>query len=177
MTDGRKRQFLHPDAEAAFVASWPLVDERDDGIRPAGPPDECFYCRQKVGQRHGFECVIVTHRIETRVTATLPDGEKLVGTWHTDEPHFWDEDQCNFHKNESSWCASNFLDEQVPPNVKLRGPHRASRGRVEWFAGTVDPWKKLKALAVKGRCLCGVLSFEFVRVVDDTPRRKLKEPT
>ena len=29
------------------LASCPLVDPKDDGIRPAGKPDECFYCNRK----------------------------------------------------------------------------------------------------------------------------------
>jgi hypothetical protein len=45
---------------------WPLVAINDDGIRPAGEPDECFYCHQKVGQPHGRDCVIVTKRVLVR---------------------------------------------------------------------------------------------------------------
>ena len=26
--------------------NWPTVHEKDDGIRPAGRPDQCFYCKQ-----------------------------------------------------------------------------------------------------------------------------------
>jgi hypothetical protein len=32
----------------------------------------------------------------------------------------------------------------------------------------------LRSLDKARRCLCGVLSFEFVRVIDDTPRRELQ---
>jgi len=140
---------------------WPLVDPRDDGIRPAGRPDECFYCHRRVGYTHGRECVIVQKRVEMRVTAKLP-GSAVTGRWVFDEPHEWDEVMSEFHKNESSWCANNFLDECAKP------------GAVEWDDGA-DPWAELEALVddESGRCLCGVLSFEFVRVVDPTPRRSL----
>ena len=59
--------------------NWPLVDPKDDGIRPAGRPDECFYCRQKVGEPHGQKCVIVNKLVEMRVTATFEDGSHSVG--------------------------------------------------------------------------------------------------
>jgi hypothetical protein len=46
--------------------NWPLVAPNDDGIRPAGPRDACFYCRQKVGQPHKPDCV---HRDEDRAAS------------------------------------------------------------------------------------------------------------
>ena len=82
-------------------APWPLVLPNDDGIRPAGPPDECFYCHQKVGQPHGRECVVVTKRIRMRYSYDI----------EIDVPYFWDADQAEFHHNESSSCAGNTLVE------------------------------------------------------------------
>jgi hypothetical protein len=35
----------------------PLVLPNDDGIRPAGNSDECFYCNQKIGTSHKEDCV------------------------------------------------------------------------------------------------------------------------
>lgn len=136
---------------------WPTVDPNDDGIRPAGRPDECFYCRQRVGAEHGRECVIVTKRVEMRVLAKLPSGP-VTGLWQFDEPHYWSPDSSEFHKNESSWCAANFIVERGSESVT-------------W--DTVDAWPELSALEASGNCLCGGLSFEFVRVVDGTPRRKI----
>ena len=135
-------------------ADWPLVVENDYGIRPAGKPDECFYCQQKVGSPHGPECVMVTKRVEMRVKATMPSGIYL-GLWQFNTPHYWSVFAIEFHKNGSSWCASNFTDEP--------------QDRVTWDAG--DPWPELKSLAhAYDGCLCGRLEFEFIRVVDDTPR-------
>jgi hypothetical protein len=144
--------------------TWPLIEPNDDGIRPAGPPDACFYCDQKVGARHGFDCVIVTKRVEMRVRAKLPSGE-FAGSWQFDEPHSWDARMSQFYRNESSWCAGNFMRERAA-------------GTVVWDVG--DPWPEIAALNESsdqpgGRCLCGFLQFEFVRVVDATPRRKLRE--
>jgi len=50
---------------------WPLVAINDDGIRPAGEPDECFYCKQEVGQPHGRVCVMVTKRVLVRYTVDV----------------------------------------------------------------------------------------------------------
>lgn len=144
--------------------TWPLVDPHDDGIRPASKPDECLYCRQRIGQPHERECVIVTKRVEMRVVATLPTGEKLTGTWQFDEVYSWDEGMTEFHKNESSWCASNFL-------------HATDHGDViTWDPGSEGAMEKLEWLDTDKSCLCNVLEFTFVRVIDGTPRRKLRMP-
>ena len=83
--------------------NWPLVDPKDNGIRPAGKPDECFYCQSKVGEPHGRECVIVTKSV-TLEYRILIDVEV---------PHFWNDDDINFHRNEGSWCAGNAVNELV----------------------------------------------------------------
>ena len=80
---------------------WPVVLENDDGIRPAGPPDECFYCHQHVGQPHTKDCVCVTKLVKIRYTFEV---EVRV-------PHCWDAHDINFHRNKSSWCSSNALDD------------------------------------------------------------------
>ncbi len=82
-------------------AEWPLVAPNDDGIRPAGPPDECFYCRGKVGQPHARDCVVVTKTVRVRYSVEL---ELTV-------PHHWKKEDLEFHRNEGSWCANNALDE------------------------------------------------------------------
>lgn len=82
-------------------ANWPLVDPNDDGIRPAGPPDACFYCRQKVGEPHGRECVIVQRRVKLRYVIEV---EVMM-------PHAWDDHDIEFHRNMGRWCANNCLDD------------------------------------------------------------------
>jgi hypothetical protein len=144
------------------VAAWPLVADKDDGIRPAGRPDECFYCKSRVGHPHARACVVVKKRIAMRVRAVLPSGDVLDGVWQFDEPYAWEPRMSEFHKNEGSWCASNFLLER-------------RRGTVAWEAG--DPWDDLEGLERAGDCLCGRLSFAFLRVVDGTPRRALQPPS
>jgi hypothetical protein len=146
-------------AGAPPAVSWPLVDARDDGIRPGGRPDQCLYCRQRVGQYHGWQCVIVKKRVELRVRAAFTGGV-VFGLWQLDLPHGWDAEAIEFYQNDSSWCASNFLREQ-------------ELGTVTWEVGQ-DPWPALVGLHDAGDCLCSRLAFEFVRVVDDTPRRALQ---
>lgn len=82
---------------------WPLVAVNDDGIRPAGKPDACFYCQQKVGHPHARDCVVVSKKVRLRYTI---DVEVSV-------PHFWTKNEIEFHRNQSSWCAGNIITEIV----------------------------------------------------------------
>lgn len=137
--------------------NWPIVKADDPGIRPAGKPDECFYCLHKVGDEHARDCVIITKRVEHEVTLTWSDGSKTTGTWQFDEPYFWDVYGSEFHKNESSWCANNlerYLDStSFDEAVKTRFKDHCSYGN-------------------ETPCACMLLSptFKFVRIVDPTPR-------
>lgn len=69
-------------------------------VRPAGKPDECFYCEAKVGEQHKPNCVIRKKTIVTRLTIDFVDSV----------PENWDKDVIDFHYNDSSWCASNILN-------------------------------------------------------------------
>ena len=68
-------------------------------VRPAGKPDECYYCGAKVGEQHKPNCVIREKTIVTRMTIDFVDSV----------PESWDEDLIDFHYNDSSWCATNVL--------------------------------------------------------------------
>lgn len=74
------------------------VDEYS--VRPAGKPDECYYCGAKVGEQHKSNCVIREKTIVTRMTIDFVDSV----------PENWDKDVIDFHYNDSSWCASNILN-------------------------------------------------------------------
>ena len=69
-------------------------------VRPAGKPDECFYCGAKIGEQHKPNCVIRKKTIVSRLTIDFVDSV----------PENWDKDVIDFHYNDSSWCASNILN-------------------------------------------------------------------
>lgn len=79
----------------------PNVLANDDGIRPAGNPDECFYCQQKVGTPHKETCVCVNKKVKIRA----------IVEYEVEVPFCWDKEDIEFHRNEGSWCASNLIDE------------------------------------------------------------------
>lgn len=111
----------------------PRVIKKDYGIRPAGKPDECFYCGREIGEEHAEDCVVVTKEVLMEYSIRIPIRV----------PYHWGEDQMNFHKNGSSWCANNAIREI---------------------------WQLIKKLKKEGDCLCPVFSARFVEVIDDTPR-------
>jgi hypothetical protein len=68
--------------------------------RPAGRPDECFYCKRKLGQDHKEGCVIRSRTVMVRVSFDLI----------VDVPEDWERSSIEFHMNESSSCKDNLLD-------------------------------------------------------------------
>lgn len=71
------------------------------GPRPAGKPDECFYCQRTLGSDHAAECVM---RLKTVVVRATVEYVVIV-------PESWTKDNIEFHRNDSSWCADNMLAE------------------------------------------------------------------
>lgn len=65
----------------------PIVLPDDEGIRPVGRPDECFYCRSKVGEEHQAKCVVVKKKVRVRYTFELD----------IEVPHHWDGRKIVFH--------------------------------------------------------------------------------
>lgn len=84
-----------------FDSSYPLVKENDTGIRPAGKPDECFYCGSKVGEPHKHGCVTVVKKVKLKATI---EYEKEV-------PADWNDEQIYYHYNLGTWCANNIVDD------------------------------------------------------------------
>ena len=80
---------------------WPVVIENDDGIRPAGEPDQCFLCSQKIGQPHSRDCVTITKVVKVRYTFEI----------EIEVPHSWSKENVEFHRNKSGWCADSAFDE------------------------------------------------------------------
>jgi hypothetical protein len=129
---------------------WFVVLPDDYGIRPAGAPDRCFYCDAQVGQFHGLECPMIEKKVAYDV---LADGIKI-GTWSRNEPYCWDDNRCEFHKNEGTWCADNALDV------------------IEWLDHdkALEVRKKIDALA-DDECACDLLVFRVSGIIDPGPFR------
>lgn len=141
------------------VEGWPVVLPDDDGIRPAGKPNECFYCGSKIGELHAEDCVCVYAFNRYDVYEQDPDTRKrgrLIGHWDHYDPWFWDSEKCDFHKNRSSWCKAN------AENIVFLEPTFA-----QWYE---------EQSAKEGTCVCPFLQFEYNQTVNDGPFVELREP-
>jgi len=115
-----------------MTTTMPIVLPDDDGIRPAGKPDECFYCRQKVGTPHKQDCVIPSRKVKVRYSFDI----------EIEVPWEWDKHMIEFSRGESSWCASNAIEELEKYESESEG------------------------------CLCGVFDCEVLEIPDAPPYRK-----
>lgn len=77
-------------------SNWPVEDY---GIRPAGKPTECFYCREPKGGTHKPDCVIRQRTVVVEVAIQMV----------VSEPENWSAADIEFHFNESSSCQSNII--------------------------------------------------------------------
>jgi hypothetical protein len=72
----------------------------DWGPRPAGKPDECFYCNQRVSTPHLPDCVCLKKWVKVTFSVTT-----LMAV-----PEVWDDAQIKFSKDGSSWCKNNLIE-------------------------------------------------------------------
>lgn len=104
---------------------WVVTPDSAGGIRPAGPPDRCFYCGVQVGEEHAAQCVI---RLRTVVVAM--EIEYVVSV-----PEDWDADTIYFHRNEGSWCSNNGmaeLDRVMRHRAKAYPPYEPDEDDDAW---------------------------------------------
>jgi hypothetical protein len=91
----------------------------DNGVRPAGKPDECFYCHEKVGN-HKNDCVCVEKAIIIELKV------KLIVT----VPNYWNTSNIEFKYNGSSHCLGNEIKQLFQENEKIESEcftcHRSS---------------------------------------------------
>ena len=73
----------------------------ENGPRPAGSPDHCFYCEVPVGGYHDSECVLRIRTVVVRMTVE----------YEIEVPESFDKDLIEFGRNEGTWCASNAMKE------------------------------------------------------------------
>ncbi len=80
---------------------FPLVTPNDVSIDAMGRPNQCYFCRQKVGAPHNPNCSSVTKRVLVRYSFLL----------ELEVPHHWTGDDLEAHRNDSSWCANSAVVE------------------------------------------------------------------
>ncbi len=115
-----------------------FIVTKDFGPRPAGPPNECFYCHARIGEEHKKAtgdvagCVLrersVVVRFQVEVVMTMPED--------------WDAHMIEFNLNESSRCVDNTL-------------------------AIIDKQNRLSEPDETRGCLCGKGSHVFVREATD----------
>ncbi len=79
-----------------------------------------------------------TYRVEFE---DAPGVHRRICTWVTSDLVSNSKHDCEFHKNESTWCASNLLEEGVTIGL------------------AAEDLEMLEEIAVEGRCLCPYLTF------------------
>lgn len=71
----------------------------ENGPRPNGKPDECFYCNRLVGQPHKDNCVIFSKVVMVKVAVVIPRAV----------PAHWEQDQIEFQMNEGSYGNDSLI--------------------------------------------------------------------
>lgn len=93
------------------TTNWLVADH---GIRPAGPPDRCFYCDAQMGQEHVEGCVIrertVVVRFHIELVVSAPE--------HVDEAQI-----LSYYKG-NSWCGNDLLIALFEAIQRLDGTRR-----------------------------------------------------
>jgi hypothetical protein len=113
-----------------------LVTEQECNRGATRGSTTCFYCHQPLGEPHK-DCVFVNKNVTYDV---FVEGKK-VGTFARPDPAHWTEWDCNFHKNESSWCSDNALDVIVWTDEEAR--------------------KRVEAVCSNNTCSCSLLEFRY----------------
>jgi hypothetical protein len=115
-------------------------------MRPACNEHRCFYCRVPIGADHKSDCVLISRRVVVRLES---EGFDVSHEYEIVVPAAWTAEDIEFHRNDSSWCADNALDE-LPSDVV------AKLGRTH-DEDDEDATRD---------CLCGAVSFVYVGEVE-----------
>jgi len=101
----------------------------EKATRPAGNAGECFYCREAIGATHKDDCVLLTKKV--KVELYIEHIETV--------PAHWDKDDIEFRFNESTWCATNALDELTELYGKDDGPCMCPVTTVRYIEDESEP--------------------------------------
>ncbi|WP_374754736.1 hypothetical protein [Ralstonia sp. NT80] len=85
---------MTPESEGSYIVT-PAAQ------RPASMNGKCFYCGQRIGERHKGDCVLIKKTVHVR----------LAIEYTVEVPADWGKDLIEFQRNEGSWCANNLIDE------------------------------------------------------------------
>ena len=69
--------------------------------RPGNSKKVCFYCQQPIGGYHRKDCILIRKKVLVKATIL----------YEIEVPKDWDKQQIEFHRNDSTWCADNMLEE------------------------------------------------------------------
>lgn len=73
----------------------------EQAMRPASSERRCFYCGRDIGEEHAADCALVHRRAIVRA----------VIEYEVEIPAHWDAQNVEFHRNGSSWCQGNMIQE------------------------------------------------------------------
>jgi hypothetical protein len=109
---------------------WPVLH---DSIRPAGPPDRCFYCEARLGDQHKADCPMRQRTVVIRAAVVYTIAV----------PEHWDAGMIDFSRNEGSACAGQLVYELCDVHATDQEPDEPDTGR--------------------RNCLCGQVKFRYLR--------------
>jgi len=77
---------------------WKITEKAQ---RPGGRKGRCFYCGKTVGSFHKSDCVLIKKTVKVKLTIN----------YEVNVPADWDKQMIEFHRNDSTWCSSNLIEE------------------------------------------------------------------
>lgn len=107
-------------------SSWPVAPN-DASISDRA---KCRYCGAALGEEHVNDCVCRKRTVVVRMQI-----EYVV-----EVTEYWDADNIEFHRNESSWCAGNAAEE---------------------LAGLFERMEE------RGGCPCSIVEYSYVREANE----------
>lgn len=154
----------HPDVIER--SSFPVLPD-DDGIRPAGKPDACFYCQTRVGNHHRIDCACLgraavfdielhADRWDSSWPPVAPDRGTPIGTVTLWSGVDQGDDDIIFHRNYGNWCTDNLLDDIDAGNDRA----------------TIDAdWlPRLRSISLEEGCACGYVYLRLRERSDEVVR-------
>lgn len=120
--------------------NWPVGAH---GVRPAGPPDRCFYCGERVADQHHQSCVIrektVIVRYSFEVLETIPEH--------------WTAEDFERAKNQGSWCFDNAFNTIDATTTRMNGEESCTcgLGKAEFVREATEEDEAHFKLSIKDR--------------------------